>query len=258
MHPCASSPVWQLQKYVARLQLDELGARVDLARPAGGLFDVRAAGMMFPEARFLGIDMPSFTPGDAESLAERHARGPDLVAAYEQSPSWPVWTGVLWRAVAAAGPHGFPAAIELWVSVTTELLDSRPGLAVQTVLPAAEVLRLVDPDSARFEPCTPTPDSARRVEPGGGPGCLVFRPAGSDVSYAEMVHPADFRISELSRSTDPSAAVQVRHRLFCEPLEKGVILRARVRGTFLPRNDDTETAAECYAAFARAEPPLGV
>jgi hypothetical protein len=40
-------------------------------------------------------------------------------------------------------------------------------------------------------------------------------------------------------------------------LEKGVMLRARVRGVFLPRRQDESLAAECHAAFAAAEPPLG-
>ena len=257
MQPSASSPLWELEKHAARIQCEGFGARLDLTRPAEGLFEIRVGRATFPESRLLGVAMPSFTPGDVESLIEFHARGAALVAAYKESPSWPVRTDALWRAVVPAASDGFLAVIELRLSVRTELLDSQPGLAVQTTLPAAEALRLVDPASARFESCTRASDSSRRLEPEGGPGCLVFRLAGSDLSYAEMVHPADFRTSELSLGTDRSAAVQVRHRLFCEPLEKGVILRARLRGMFLPRNHDTETAAECYAAFAAAELALG-
>ena len=257
--PTPTSPnSWQLEKHDARLQLDPLRARVDLSQPADGLVEIYVARTTFPEAHLLGVAMPSFTPGDGEALIEHRARGADLVAAYRESASWPVQTDALWRAVAPTGSDGFLAAIELCLSVRTELLDSQPGLTVQTALPSAEVLRLVDGAPARFMPCNAAPDSSRRLEPDGGPGCLLFRPAGSDLSYAEMVHPADFRASELSFGSDPPAAVHVRHRLFSEPLEKGVILRARVRGVFLPRNDDTRTAAECYAAFAVAEPPLGV
>jgi len=257
MQPSANSPLWEFEKHVARLERAPFGARVDLTRPAEGLLAICISRATFPEARLLGVAMPSFTPGDAASLVECHARGAALVAAYRESPSWPVRTDTLWQAVVPAASDRFLAAIDLHLSVRTELLDSQPGLSVGTVLPAAEVLHLVDPACTRFEPCTPASDSPRRLEPEGGPGCLVFRPAGSDLSYAEMIHPADFRTSELSLASDPPAAVQVRHRLFCEPLEKGVILRARVRGMFLPRNDDTQMAAACYAAFAAAEPPLG-
>jgi hypothetical protein len=51
--------------------------------------------------------------------------------------------------------------------------------------------------------------------------------------------------------------VRVRHRLFSFPLEKGIVLRARVCGALLPREQDAQLAAECYATFAAEEPPLG-
>ena len=51
--------------------------------------------------------------------------------------------------------------------------------------------------------------------------------------------------------------LRIAHRLFRTNLEKGVILRARVRSVFLARRGDTAAAAQCYAAFATADPPLG-
>jgi len=39
-------------------------------------------------------------------------------------------------------------------------------------------------------------------------------------------------------------------------LEKGVLLRTRVRGAFLRREGDARLAAALYAAFAAADPPL--
>jgi hypothetical protein len=71
-----------------------------------------------------------------------------------------------------------------------------------------------------------------------------------------MVHPADFQHDELLRNSVQQQAAYLRHRLFPEPLEKGVILRARVRGVFVPRDGDTQIAAECFDAFAATEPPL--
>ena len=46
------------------------------------------------------------------------------------------------------------------------------------------------------------------------------------------------------------------HRLFAERLEKGVILRSRIRGLFVPRDHDTELAQSEYRRFAASEPPL--
>jgi hypothetical protein len=72
-----------------------------------------------------------------------------------------------------------------------------------------------------------------------------------------MVHPADFQRDELEWDGRYGGVWRVAHRLFCTNLEKGVILRARVRGVFFARQGDVAAAAECYAAFAAADPPLG-
>lgn len=256
-----SLPVWQLEEHQARLRLDQWTARLDLSRPAEGLLDIRSASGAFGDLRLLGVEIPSCTPADGRSVIERHVRGADLVATYRESEGWPIRVDALWRAVAGPAPKRSLATVELVVSVWTYLLEVRPELAVQSVVPTAEVLRLVDADSARFElPGADTSIGLRgrplAIEPAAGPGCLVFRLPETDLSYAEMVHPADFRHDELTHGPDSTQAARVRHRLFSEPLEKGVIFRARVRGIFCHRQDDTQIAATCYRAFAGEEPPL--
>jgi hypothetical protein len=69
-----------------------------------------------------------------------------------------------------------------------------------------------------------------------------------------MIHPADFHSDELLPGAGD--AVMLRHRLFLSDLEKGVILRARVRGLLLPRQGDQPAAAEAYTEFAASPPPL--
>ena len=91
-------------------------------------------------------------------------------------------------------------------------------------------------------------------DPTIGPGCFLFRRAGT-FSYAELVHPADFRQSTLAARESSSADVRLAHRLFHRRLEKGVILRSRLRGVFLPREHDMELAAAEYRRFAASEPP---
>ena len=94
------------------------------------------------------------------------------------------------------------------------------------------------------------------LKPADGPGCVVWRLTGSELSYAEIIHPADFHHDEVQWAAPAgSARVRLGHRLFPESLEKGVILR-RVRGIFSSRQNDLEIAAAAYAAFAAAEPPL--
>jgi len=93
--------------------------------------------------------------------------------------------------------------------------------------------------------------------PAGGPGCFLFRPPGAPFSYVEMVHPADFHRIELGCGDEPSRSVRLVHRLFSEPLEKGVIVRARIEGVFCSRRYDARVAAEAYSSFCCGALPLG-
>ncbi len=247
--------VWHLHRCIAQLQRAPLSAALDLSRPEAGLFDLRFASQSVAGAHVLGVALPPITTIDAGLLAEHYARGADLVATYRESESWPVRVEARWRAEALRYPTGPLPAIELVVSVRTPLWDSRPELSVETVFPPAELIRLADAGNGGFEPLGTRQASA--IGRDGRPGCFVFRPRDVDLSYAEMVHPADFVEARLDSPTEPAVAVRLRHRLFPEPLEKGVIRRARVCGVFLRRSDDAHIAADCYARFATAEPPLG-
>jgi hypothetical protein len=71
-----------------------------------------------------------------------------------------------------------------------------------------------------------------------------------------MVHPADFCRDELTHETGQNPRLRACHRLFAAPLEKGVLLRGRVRGIFVPRIDDLAIAAAAYTRFAAEEPLL--
>lgn len=251
------SHVWRLEKLRARLQHDRLSATVDLTRPAEGLVEVSVGGSRLAGAHLLGVVVPSLPADDVASVIEHYARGTDLLGGYKESASRPLRVDALWRTVSPAPSEGLIAGVELMVSVRTELFDSRPELTVRTTLSATETLRLLDAGSTSYQPLAPSQDMPVAVQPEDGPGCVLFRLRDAPLSYAEMVHPADFQHDELLRSPEDDRRVNARHRLFAEHLEKGVILRARVRGVFLPRDDDRQIAAQCYRAFAAAEPPLG-
>jgi len=249
-----SSP-WKIDRQRARLQLAHLAATIDLAEPARGLVGLRVGSDRLEDAALLGMEVPSSAAGDGKSLSECRVRGSLLTAAYQGSEDWPVSVEATWRAEGPSASNAPLATLALVVSVETQVLDVRPELAVGSDLPTTNVSRLVDPQALRFE--SVVGEFPRVIEPGGGPGCLLFRFPESDLSYAEMVHPLDFLEGRLQGSTAPRPTVRLRHRLFGGPLEKGVILRARVCGVFLQRDGDARIAAECYASFAAAEPPLG-
>jgi hypothetical protein len=250
-----ASPVWQLAGHDARLQVGRLEGAIDLSRPAHGLVALRLEAESLGDARLLGIETPLGKPGGTGSPIECYVRGADLVAAYQESDTLPVRVDALWRAEAPSASNGPLAVLELVVSVRTDLADSRPELSVHSALPATERLRLVDEQAARFDVLGPAGKS--NLDPAAGPGCVLFRLPASRPSYAEMIHPLDFHRDELTCPAASCGAAVLRHRLFPEPFEKGVILRARLRGVLLPQSDDKRMAADSYAAFAAEEPPLG-
>ena len=276
---------WQISERTALLQTVGLAAQLNLAQTTRGLGHVVAGGKLWHAAGLLGLaTTPSSTAENDEnelcqesplSLAgdgretraaelesasepiESYLRGDDLISAYETLGRRSMHVDALWRVVTPEPGEKFMAAVDLIVSVRTQQLDAWPEVAVQSSFPACETLRLHEVKPVRCQPLSQGPNTTVILGPNDGVGCLLFRQAGFALSYAEMVHPADFCYDQWIQGAVKDEGSRLVHRLFRTELEKGVILRGRVRGVFVPRIDDTHLAAECYAAFAAGDPPLG-
>ena len=163
-----------------------------------------------------------------------------------------VKTQVGWRVYHAQA--GF-ANMDVVASVQTELLDGFVKFGLVSRVKAAEILipstssersngdwTCVDPLSHNATPLTAS--------------CVLFRLPGNQWSYVEMAHPSNLSACEICREPETGHTL-IRHRLFSCPLEKGVMLRARLRGVLLPRLPDCAAVAALFAEFAAADPPLG-
>jgi hypothetical protein len=229
-----SSAAWRLEKSTARLKVSAWEAVVDLTRPNGGMHDWRFKGSELVLPKFvLGVELDSVT------LEDVYLRGTDLVATYSATPTRPTRVQIYWRVHTDASRTGTEVlAIDLQVSVQTHLLDSNPALVTSSLLQADEICREVRP------------------------ACLLARRTRESLSYAEMVHPEDQRRDAVAiESTDKSSPknaqqFKLTHELFLPPLEKGVILRGRIRGVFMPCEGDEATTQASYSEFIAAEPPL--
>ena len=221
---------WRCEQHVAHLQLDPLRATLDAAHPARGL---TLAGQPV-KGDLLGLEIPRQGPDDVQTLVDCYAHGPDLVTTSTESQGR-LRIDAVWRAIRPARGDRFLAGVELIVSARTDLLDSRPAVVVENALAATELLRLGGSESS--EPLAATLAPVRGpllLAPADGPGCVLWRLAESDLSYIEMIHPADFHHDELQwavQAASPTGGERIRlcHRLFPESLEKGVILRAGAR-----------------------------
>lgn len=242
----------------ARLQLERFSAVVDASNPSGGLSEACIDGCKLTSLHPLGVELAPIKPDDAllNPGVELHARGGDFVATYADRPAPNMRAQLYWR----AGTHprqGAIAAIELVVSVQTSLLDSSPTLAVRSGLIASEAFQMTDAASGSFAAIVPPGNDAPFDDSPRAPHCYLLRLPGRQYSYAEMVHPADCRESNWDGWLhDADYRLQLRHELFAQRLEKGVILRARVLGVLLDRKDDKAAAAGHWNAFLREPLPL--
>ncbi len=250
-----SQVTWQLHHHTASLAVARFQATLQLRRPGDGLVDVKLAHTPLAESRFLGIAVPPAESTAVPMPTDCYVRGSEVVVGYEATAGWPVQIDAAWREMTSAATSDWIAAVELVVSVRTALLDSRPELSVCGAIAAEEQWRLVDPAGPRFE-ATGVSQSRSAWAWERGPSCLLFRLLQSGFSYVEMVHPADFCGDELTHVAGENPRLCACHRLFAAPLEKGVLLRGRVRGIFVPRTDDLAIAAAAYARFAAEEPLL--
>jgi len=91
----------------------------------------------------------------------------------------------------------------------------------------------------------------------------IVSPPGfdADTYYVEMVQPNDCARRILDEPPgEPSAhrdSLVTRYRLFGHDLEKGVVLRARLRGLWIRSKTPVATARALFEEFLREPPPLG-
>lgn len=235
-----NSAAWRLEGNVANLAVAGFEISIDVAAPGKGISLRRNATPFVEAPQFLCVELGSRDPLDAASV-DAFARGRDLVATYAERPPRHVRAQVYWRSIStdefAPGlQQSIAVAFDLILSVNTSVLDEDPKSIVRSsVASAAEI-----------------------VDVQGAPGCFMIRTGDAGLSYVEMVHPADYQESEAFIDDSAPPRGQLAHKLFAERLEKGVILRARVRAGFVDRQNDEAVALVAFQNFAAAEPPLTV
>lgn len=237
--------VWRQTGEQATLMCGPWQARLDALRPSAGLSDVAYRGAPLAEASFLGVDLDT---DDRAVLGDCYQRGGDFIARYLQTEARPFAVLVYWRAGWLVYEGQNYPRIDLMVSIETSLLDSRPKVS------AVSNLRLA---AGTLAYC--------------GEGYLLAAVGEggvqNEICYVEMCYPGD-AVSTSIEVPDGVAADENRvagqhgghvrcvTRLFGQPLEKGVILRSRMRGLFVPRKHGEEIARAALAELAESAPPL--
>jgi hypothetical protein len=242
--------LWNIDQQTATLAVGSLTAQIALDAPERGLQGITLSGEPFEHASLLGVDDGDSSKQTAIRLEDAYVRGNDLVADYAFGTAGPKLR--VYRNAASDPAAPDVVALSLTASLRTDLLvDERPLVYSRTAIPTETVQRLDAAGTVHTLHLTSEPTDFSNDET-----VATLLSCPGNLIYAEMAHPDDVRQSSLTRGQD--GAAKLGHELFTERLEKGVIVRARVLGLLLPRNDDTiSQIAERYRDFAAMQPPLG-
>ena len=246
--------MWHLDDSLADLRGAALTGRIDVAHPASGLILSQVTGQRVDVTRILMVCPPP-KPHVDWNLADHYIRGSDLIATYQESSSRKLRAQIYWHADRPVA-NQLPFGIEAIVSAQTSAYGVCPEFRVESQIRATEIWRLIDAATEKFERVDPTLALSDGAEFGTSPTLFVVRPPDTKWSYAEMIHPADFASARISFSASNSETVWLSYPLFTGQLEKGVILRARVKGVLLPRDGDHAAACAAFQEFANSAPPL--
>lgn len=240
---------WSLSPPIAQLVCGPLQLSVAVDDVARGLTTLIWNGTACDLAP-LQIHTPLEANGPARYLADVYVRGGDLVATYERIAPATVAPQIYWRA--AWHPKHSAAQVQVVLSMNTDLLDSQPHSAADTVVGAAEIHHAAGLTAEEFRPLDLAAGRLNITD--GGAHVFLFRFGARNLSFAQMVHPSDFVAAELS--SEAAGRIRLRSFLFHERLEKGVIRRARISGWFLPAEGDVAAAVELANRFVDEPLPL--
>lgn len=236
--------MWSLEQHIATWSGQRCEALVDLARPDRGLCQFTVDGQPV-SGHLLGAHWgDGLESSDVESSPliplDAYVRQADVVASYPQLDLCDVRPQVYWRAIADAdGRSGF----ELWLSMQSDQLDSRPQARLSIALANAGWFRVTERGLAEVR-------GTRQPSPGAPEGLLV-RPHDRTWSLFTGLAWSDY----LGLSIDPTAGC-ASFPVFDRSLEKGVIRRAVARAVLLDRGHDADQALRTWRELAELTPPL--
>lgn len=273
----ATEQHWErVRERAYRLRLPELTASLLLHAGPAGLRRLSSHGLVIPGpvlavSQWLaqGVDP---RPAPARGGTWQHwSREQQVVACFDEGPANPTRYELRWRVLESS-------LLELEVSVSTSIVPPLRGFELFTVgqVSSGELLAAVA-DGERsvrwleLSEQTRTwqtlvrdeqvsgllrdgrwPAAARAAVLGQyGLAVVVYRPNGLSWSYLELGHPMDVTRIIVRRR---GCRLRWAFGLFGLDLEKGVILRTRLRATVVPRCDDL-ACAERLAQQLLASPP---
>lgn len=180
------------------------------------------------------------------------------------------WHGLTVRAAWGPSPQGEGLDLEIQASTSTvgelrrleilveSTLTDTSDVRSMTVEPRDRLAALLSYDGREpaeiLQRLTTRPIPTADAHPFGP----LAVPLGGSSTYLEMVHPYDVSRRVVESPTDGSTIAATRHALFGYDLEKGVVLRGRLRGVWMQEpHADRSAIIDQHKRFLDEPPPLG-
>jgi hypothetical protein len=248
-----SAATWTLKGQTALASSADWSAAIDLGCLGRGVGKLSVAGESLPVVDCLGIvERCQDTAVDSDwsaRIEDAYVRHRDLIVIYGECSTSPLRVQVYWRLLDDEQCCGAAAGFDLIVSVNTSRLGIKPD-----VWATSRYASDTQWNSARYDASAANWSSDTSTNAPGD--CLLLEPAGSEHAFgvSEMIHPRDRKSSFVGR--DPAGESFTRHLLFDDVMEKGVIVRARLRAIVVPTAAARRITESCCEQFTHEPLPL--
>jgi hypothetical protein len=245
---------WTLEGNNAWLNCGPLRGCVRLHQLVAGICDKTWHDLLCDKFAVLQLVVPLVEIAPPRELVDSYIRHSDLVASYARTPPLTVAPQIYWRA--SFDERSSAVSIEVMLSMHTDLLDSQPHSAVNSIGIGCNLFHTADLKTASFQRLTAAQGANRFDARDFGTHLFLLRSNELRLSYAEMVHPGDFVSTEIDYRGDDLSTYRIHSTLFPDHLEKGVIRRGRICGWFMPVENDMEAAVALARQFVAEPLPL--
>ncbi|MDE0736836.1 MAG: hypothetical protein OSB47_13510 [Pirellulaceae bacterium] len=246
--------MWTITGQQAHLQTLDLSGTIDLSTPGTGLHQLCLADRPLVDLQLLGIARDGCTL-EAVPLQDPYARDNSLIIRYGDREDPSHHLQLQWRCIPPE-PGLFMGGLELILSFETPSQVNLPDWTTVTQAGQQDILAASNDSEQPWISLNELSEARESTlsPSGNGTRMILCRFPKQKLSYVEMTHPAEPSLAILP--TTETTRTLWGSRTPDRPLEKGVILRRRVRGVFLPLEKDTVLADKAYAQFRALAPPL--
>ena len=246
--------MWTITGQQAHLQTLDLSGTLDLSTPGIGLHQLCLADDRLTQIQLLGIARDGCTLATFPDQ-DPYSRDNSLIIRYGDQADPSHHLQVQWRCIPSE-PGLFLGGLELILSFETPSQINLPEWTTMTQVGQQDILVAGGDHEQPWISLNEIRDAADSTlsTATNGAHMILCRFPEQQLSYLEMTPAAESSLAILP-STETTRTLW-GSRTPDRPLEKGVILRRRVRGVFLPREKDTALAAKAYAQFQALDPPL--